>query len=271
MRIAVAGCAGRMGRAVLREVAAERDLELVGGFERPGHPLIGQDLGALIGASPVGRVVEGDAGSVIRRAEVVIDFSTPEATAANAELCAAAGTALVAGTTGLDDRQRARLDDAAKRVPVVWAPNMSQGVNLLLALVARAAEVLGEEFDIEIAEFHHRHKVDAPSGTALALARAAAAARGVDVEQALVTARTGIVGARPAGQIGVAVLRGGDVVGDHSVVFAGPGERIELVHRASDRAIYARGALRAARWLQGRAPGLYSMAEVLGLGALSAR
>lgn len=265
LEVGVIGCAGRMGRAVLRELLQSPDLALAGGIERPGHPAIGQDLGVLAGEEAIGRLATDDLPGLLARARVVIEFSTPAASVAHAEACAAAGVAAVIGTTGLDSAQEAGLARAAASVPIVHAANMSLGVNLLLALTEQVARVLDPGFDIEISEMHHRHKVDAPSGTALALGRAAAAGRGVVFEEAAVRVRDGLTGPRPQGAIGFATLRGGDVVGDHSVVFAGEGERIVLQHLAADRAIYARGAVRAARWLGGRPPGLYGMRDVLGL------
>jgi 4-hydroxy-tetrahydrodipicolinate reductase len=265
MRIGVIGCAGRMGRANLREVLGTPGATLAGGVERPGHPALGQDLGVLAGVDPLGVLATDDVPGLIGAAEAVIEFSTPEATLANAALCAEQGRAHVVGTTGLTPDQERELRRHAGRTAIVWAPNMSLGVNLLLGLVEQVARALDPAFDIEILEMHHRHKVDAPSGTALALGRAAARGRGVELDQVADRARDGITGPREVGGIGFAVLRGGDAVGDHHVVFAGPGERLELAHRAADRGIYSRGAVRAARWAAGRAPGLYGMADVLGL------
>ncbi len=265
VRIGVIGCAGRMGRSNLQEVLATPGAELAGGVERPGSPALGQDLGVLIGQEPLGRLVGDDAEALIAGAQVVLEFSTPEATLANAERCARLGCAHVIGTTGLDAEQARRLRDCAARVPIVWAPNMSVGVNLLLGLVEEVARTLDPAYDVEILEMHHRQKVDAPSGTALALGRAAARGRGVELDEVAVRSRDGITGARAAGAIGFATLRGGDVVGDHRVLFAGPGERIELAHIAADRRIYSRGAIRAALWVAAQPPGLYGMSEVLGL------
>ncbi|HET9195879.1 MAG TPA: 4-hydroxy-tetrahydrodipicolinate reductase [Vicinamibacterales bacterium] len=266
MEIGVLGCAGRMGRAVMAEILASADLRLVGGVEPEGHPALGQDLGALAGAEPLGAPASADAQGLIRRSQMVIEFSAPAATAMHALLAAECGTAHVIGTTGLDAAQAASVRQAASRTPILWAANMSLGVNLLLGLTEQVARALGpDDFDVEIVEIHHRHKVDAPSGTALALGAAVARGRGVELAIVAERGRDGLTGARRAGAIGFAALRGGDAVGDHSVVFAGAGERLELIHRASDRRIYARGALAAARWLHGRAPGLYGMAEVLGL------
>ena len=265
MRIGIVGCAGRMGRANLREVLETAGAELAGGVERPGHAALGQDLGVLAGLDPVGIPATDDLDALLAAADAVIEFSTPEATVATAARAAAKGCAHVVGTTGLDARQAGELARSAEGVPIVWAPNMSQGVNLLLGLVERVAGTLDPAFDIEILEMHHRHKVDAPSGTALALGRAAARGRGVALEDAAVRVRDGITGPRQAGTIGFATLRGGDVVGEHRVIFAGAGERLELTHVATDRRIYARGAVRAALWTAGRPPGLYGMDDVLGI------
>jgi 4-hydroxy-tetrahydrodipicolinate reductase len=266
MEIGVLGCAGRMGRAVMAEILASPDLHLSGGVEPPGHPALGQDLGALAGAEPQGVPASADDRALIRRSQVVIEFSAPAATAAHAQIAADCGTAHVIGTTGLDREQAAGVRQAAGRTPILWAANMSLGVNLLLGLAEQVARALGPaEFDAEIVELHHRHKVDAPSGTALALGAAVARGRGLDLGAVAERGRDGLTGARRPGAIGFAALRGGDAVGDHTVVFAGAGERLELTHRASDRRIYARGALAAARWLHGRPAGLYGMAEVLGL------
>ncbi len=265
MRIGIVGCAGRMGRTLLREVLGTEGAELVGGVERAGHPALGEDLGVLAGEEAAGVAAESDLSALLGRADAVIEFSTPEATLANATLAATAGCAHVIGTTGLTAADSSRLREIAERIPIVWAPNMSQGINLLLGLVEQVARTLDPSFDIEIVEMHHRHKVDAPSGTALALGEAAARGRGRPLEELAVRGRDGITGARRPGTIGFAALRGGDVVGDHSVVMAGEGERLVLSHVATDRRIYARGAVRAALWTRGRAPGLYGMADVLGL------
>ena len=267
MRIGVIGCAGRMGRANLRELLGTPGAELVGGAERPGHAAVGQDLGVLAGLDPIGITAGDDVAALIAASQVVIEFSAPEATLANAARCAELGCAHVIGTTGLGAEQERQLRRHAERVAIVWAPNMSVGVNLLLGLVEQVARTLDPAFDIEIVEMHHRHKVDAPSGTALALGRAAARGRAVELDAVGVRARDGITGARGVGEIGFAVLRGGDVVGDHRVIFAGQGERIELAHIASDRRIYSLGAVRAAMWAGAQPPGLYGMSEVLGLRA----
>jgi 4-hydroxy-tetrahydrodipicolinate reductase len=266
MRIGVLGCAGRMGRAVIGQVLAAEGCTLSGGVDRPEHPALGQDLGTLAGEDPVGMMVSDDAAALIENADVVIEFSAPDATAAHVALAAACGTSHVIGTTGLSEAQEQAIRAAARRTAIMRAANMSLGVNLLLDLTERVARALGPEaFDIEVLEMHHRHKVDAPSGTALALGQAAARGRGVDLTEVADRGRDGLTGARKTGAIGFAALRGGDVVGDHVVIFAGTGERIELAHRATDRRIYAQGAVTAARWLDGRPPGLYGMADVLGL------
>jgi 4-hydroxy-tetrahydrodipicolinate reductase len=268
MEIGVLGCAGRMGRAVMAEVLTSSDCVLVGGIEPSGHPALGQDLGLLAGSGPLGIAATEDSRALIERADVVIEFSTPDASIAHARTAAELGTSHVIGTTGLSEAQEATLGEAARRTAILRAANMSLGVNLLLGLAEQVAGALGPEaFDAEILEMHHKHKVDAPSGTALALGAAVARGRGVSLAEVAERGRDGLTGARRPGAIGFAALRGGDVVGDHSVIFAGAGERLELTHRASERRIYARGALHAARWIHGRPPGLYGMAEVLGLGA----
>lgn len=256
-----------MGQMLVRVVAETDGCVLSGASELSGSPHIGADPGMLAGVGETGVAISGDAAGVFGAVDVVIDFTAPDATATHAALAAEAGCAFVAGTTGLEDSHRAALDVAAKSVPVVWASNMSSGVNLLFAITEQVARALDPDFDIEIVEMHHKHKVDAPSGTALSLGEAAARGRGVDFDSEKVLSREGITGARERGAIGFATLRGGDVVGEHSVVFAGAGERIELTHRATDRGIFARGAVRAAVWTAGQAPGLYSMPDVLGLGA----
>jgi 4-hydroxy-tetrahydrodipicolinate reductase len=266
MRIGVLGCAGRMGRAVIGEVLAAEECTLVGGVDRDDHPALGQDLGMLAGHGPVDLAVSTDAAALIESADVVIEFSAPAATAAHVALAAACGTGHVIGTTGLSAAEEQAVRDAARSAPIMRAANMSLGVNLLLGLTEQVARALGPDvFDIEILEMHHKHKVDAPSGTALALGQAAARGRGANLTEVADHGRDGVTGARKPGAIGFAALRGGDVVGDHVVIFAGAGERIELAHRATDRRIYARGALTAARWLHGRPAGLYGMADVLGL------
>lgn len=266
MRLIVAGAGGRMGRTLVRAMAETEGVALAGALEDSSSPFIGADSGLLAGLGPNGVAVTADAKPLLAQADGLIDFTVPAATIAFAALAAEAGKVHVAGTTGLSPEQEDRIRAAATRAVIVRSGNMSLGVNLLAALVKRVAATLGEEFDIEILEMHHNKKVDAPSGTALLLGRAAAEGRGVDLAERSVRGRDGLTGARRPGDIGFAALRGGTVVGEHSVVFAGPAERVELVHKAEDRMIFARGALRAALWARGRKPGLYSMMDVLGLG-----
>ncbi|MCH7936877.1 MAG: 4-hydroxy-tetrahydrodipicolinate reductase [Proteobacteria bacterium] len=265
MKIGIVGAAGRMGRMLIAEVLGTGGCQLAGGTEQPGSGVLGQDLGVLIGADGQGLAVGDDPRALFKASDAVVDFTQPDATLAHAALAGETGVALIVGTTGLEAAHMEALAQAAAKAVVVQAANMSVGVNLLLGLTEQVASALGEEYDIEIAEMHHRHKVDAPSGTALALGRAAAKGRGVDLNEVSDRGRDGEVGPRKAGDIGFSVIRGGDVAGDHTVVFAGPGERVELTHKAGSREIFARGALRAALWTEGRAPGLYSMRDVLGL------
>ncbi len=266
MRLVVIGAAGRMGRTLVRLVGDNPETVLCGALERPASPALGADAGELAGFARLGIELTDDALPLVVEADGILDFSTPATSVMLAELAAQARIVHVIGTTGFSADERARLKAAGRHATIVASGNMSLGVNLLAALVRQTAAALGEDFDVEIVEMHHRMKVDAPSGTALLLGEAAAAGRGVALEGAAVRGRDGMTGARADGAIGFASLRGGTVVGDHSVVFAGAGERIELAHRAEDRAIYARGALRAALWARGRKPGLYAMADVLGLG-----
>ena len=265
MRVGVIACAGRMGRANLREVLAASGLTLAGGVEQPGHPALGSDLGVLAGGDPIGLAATADAAALIAASDVLIEFSTPAATLEHARLAADAKRAIVVGTTGIEDEHRRELTLLATRIPIVFAANMSIGINLLLGLVEQVASTLDEDWDVEIAEMHHRHKVDAPSGTALALGRAAARGREAKFEQVAVRSREGFTGARKPGTIGFASLRGGDVVGEHDVIFAAAGERLVLRHVATDRTIYAKGAIRAAQWVADKRPGLYGMRDVLGL------
>jgi 4-hydroxy-tetrahydrodipicolinate reductase len=265
MRLVVAGAAGRMGRMLIQAIAESPDAVLAGALERDGSSALGRDAGDLAGLAATGIPVTSDALTLLAQADGVVDFSTPGGSVAVAALAAQARVAHVIGTTGLSDSDRAAIGAAARHAPIVISGNMSLGVNLLAGLVAQAARALGDDWDVEIVETHHRMKVDAPSGTALMLGEAAAQGRGVDLAERAVRGRDGHTGARRTGDIGFASVRGGSVVGDHVVVLAGPHERIELVHRAEDRAIFAQGALRAALWARERKPGLYSMADVLGL------
>ena len=265
MRLVVAGAAGRMGRALIQAIAEMEGVTLAGALERPGSAQLGQDAGIVAGLPALGVPISDDPLPLLAEAEGLLDFTAPASSVALAELAAQARIAHVIGTTGLSAEDEAKLRAAARHAPIVKSGNMSLGVNLLAALVRRAARALGPDFDIEIVEMHHRHKVDAPSGTALLLGRAAAEGRGIDLGQTAVYAREGHTGARPQGAIGFQSLRGGSVVGDHVVILAGEGERLELAHRAESRGLFARGALKAALWARGRKPGLYSMSDVLGL------
>ncbi len=263
--VAVAGAAGRMGRMVVQALLETPGMRISGALTLPDEPWIGQDLGVVTGRPPLGVRVTANPETAFRDAHVVIDFTTPGALDAFLPAVRATENALVSGTTGLEDAQFAALETLAGEVPVLWAPNMSLGANLLKALARQAAACLGPAFDLEILDIHHRHKRDAPSGTALALAHAASAARG-EPDPDVVLRRRGVIGPRGGtGQAGVGVLRGGDVVGEHTVYFFGTGERIELTHRVADRMAFARGAVRAARWLAERTPGLYTMDQVLEL------
>ncbi len=265
MKIGIAGCAGRMGRMLVEAVLETEGATLSGGTEGQGHGAIGEDVAAIGGGKPCGLLVGDDTGALFAVSDVIIDFTSPDATVRHARLAEEHGVALVVGTTGLRPADFEVLNAAARSTPVVQAANMSVGVNLLLGLTQQVASILADAYDIEIVEMHHRHKVDAPSGTALALGRAAADGRGVDLDATAQRVRDGIIGARRQGDIGFATLRGGDVVGEHTVIFAGDGERIELSHKATSRAVFAHGAVRAALWTEGQPPGLYSMRQVLGL------
>ncbi len=267
MKIAVLGCSGRMGRMLVQEILARDGVSLSGVTDRPGAPWIGQDLGGVMELEAArGLTVVEDVSQVVAGAEALIDFTTPDATVVHARLAAKQGCAHVIGTTGFAETHLTDLAVEASRCVQVRAGNMSLGVNLLTALVEKVAAALDDDFDIEVVEMHHNQKVDAPSGTALMFGEAAAKGRGVTLEAAADRGRDGITGARERGHIGFVALRGGDVVGEHEVIFAGPGERVALRHIASDRGIFARGAVKAALWTRGRAPGVYSMMDVLGLG-----
>lgn len=264
LRITVAGASGRMGMTLIRALAESEDLRLAFALERSGHPQLGQDAGALAGLPPMGVPLGDGTRAAIGASDAVLDFTAPAASVALAEAAAQAQTVHVIGTTGYSNDDTARVQAASRSAIIIKSGNMSLGVNLLAALVREAAKAL-PNYDIEILEMHHRMKVDSPSGTALLLGEAAAKGRGMALAQHQLRGRDGNTGARPDGAIGFASLRGGTVVGDHLVTLAGPFERIELTHRAEDRMIFARGALAAARWGQGKKPGLYSMADVLGL------
>jgi 4-hydroxy-tetrahydrodipicolinate reductase len=265
MRLVVAGAAGRMGRMLVRAIHETPGVTLHGALERSGSIALGQDAGLLAGVGDMRVAITEDALEAVAQADGILDFTTPPATVELAALAAQARIVHVAGTTGLSTADLAKLDAAARHAVVIRSGNMSLGVNLLAGLVKRVAKALGEEYDIEIVEMHHRMKVDAPSGTALMLGEAAAAGRGIDLARNSARARDEETGPRKPGDIGFASLRGGTVVGDHEVIFAGPGERLCLSHKAEDRGIFARGAVRAALWGRGRKPGHYGMADVLGL------
>jgi 4-hydroxy-tetrahydrodipicolinate reductase len=265
MRVIVAGAGGRMGRTLIKAIAAHKDLALAGALEGAGSPLLGQDAGVLASIGENGIKLTSDAAAVIGNADAIIDFTVPAATVAFAALAAKAGKVHVIGTTGLGTADEGKIKEAASKAVIVKSGNMSLGVNLLAALTKRVAKTLDQTFDIEILEMHHNQKVDAPSGTALLLGRAAADGRGISLDDHKVMSRKGHTGARKPGDIGFATLRGGSVVGEHSVIFAGPAERLELSHKAEDRMIFARGALHAALWARGQKPGFYSMMDVLGL------
>jgi 4-hydroxy-tetrahydrodipicolinate reductase len=265
LRIGISGCAGRMGRMLIAEVAATPGCTLSGGVDSPASQELGKDIGELAGIGAVGLTAGSDVAALLASSDVVIEFSIPEATLAHVALAAQASRPLVIGTTGLDEKAHQALAAAAKSAPLLWAPNMSLGVNWLLALVEQTAQRLGDDYDIEVLEMHHRHKVDAPSGTALALAKAAADGRKIDLSAKSQRTRDGITGARKRGDIGFATLRGGDNAGEHRVIFAADGEMIELTHRATSRRVFARGAVAAAQFLAPQKPGLYSMKDVLGI------
>jgi 4-hydroxy-tetrahydrodipicolinate reductase len=264
-RMGVVGCAGRMGKILVAEIAASENCVVAGGSDTRGSGHVNHDIGEVAGIGRIGIPVGDQVEKLMRNSDVVIEFSSPAATAEHAGIAAGIGTPMVIGTTGLSEEEGASVRKASFQIPIVWAPNMSLGINLLLEIVEEVARRLGADWDIEILEMHHRGKVDAPSGTALALGRAAAKARGVAFDAVAKRTRDGISGPRRPGEIGFAALRGGDAVGDHHVIFAAPGERLELGHRATSRAIYAKGAVRAARWVVGRPAGLYGLKEVLGL------
>lgn len=264
LNIAIAGSSGRMGRALLEAVAQMPDMRLHAALERAGSPYLGKDAGELIG-SPNGVLIREDAAAALHGCDVLIDFTRPGATLQHMELCRAQGVKMVVGTTGFTPEEKEHIFAASRDCGIVFAPNMSVGVNLLFKLLDTAARVLNEGYDIEVLEAHHRHKVDAPSGTALRLGEVVAEALGRDLAECAVYGREGVTGERSPSTIGFATVRGGDIVGDHTVLFAGIGERVEITHKASSRATFALGALRAARFLAGRETGLYDMQDVLGL------
>lgn len=263
--IVVTGASGRMGQMLVKGITAHPAAKLVGCIERPGHGWIGRDIGECMGGAALGVLVSADPLEAFARAQAVIDFTAPAATVEFAALAAQARAVHVVGTTGLEPAHHAKLDAAARHAVIIQAGNMSLGVNLLTRLTQKVAAALDADWDIEIIEAHHRMKVDAPSGTALMLGQAAAAGRGVSLDEAKVSGRDGITGARANGSIGFSAIRGGDIVGEHDVLFAADGERIILRHIATDRSIFMRGALKAALWGQTQKPGRYDMMDVLGI------
>lgn len=264
LKVVIAGCSGRMGHALLDSVFSDADLVLHGALDRTGNPQLGHDAGEQFGKLS-GVKLTDDIDAALNGADVLVDFTRPEASMVYLEACRKARVALVIGTTGFAATEKQAIDAASKDIPIVFAPNMSVGVTLLINLVEQAAKVLSDGYDIEVVEMHHRHKVDAPSGTALRLGEAAAKGIGQDLADCAIYAREGVTGEREAGKIGFATLRGGDVVGDHTVVFAGTGERVEITHKASSRATFAVGALRAAKFLADKQAGLFDMQDVLSL------
>jgi 4-hydroxy-tetrahydrodipicolinate reductase len=254
-----------MGRTLIDACGRADDAELGAATERPGHDLLGSDAGMVAGVGETGVVIADDIASVIDRFDVLIDFTAPEVSLAHLELCRANGKRMVIGTTGFSDEQKQQIEAASKDIAVVLAPNMSVGVNLCLKLLETAARVLGDSVDIEVIEAHHRHKVDAPSGTALRMGEVVADALGRDLKECAVYGREGITGARDRGTIGFETIRAGDIVGEHTVMFAAEGERVEITHKASSRMTFASGAVRAAAWVSGKETGLYDMQDVLGL------
>jgi 4-hydroxy-tetrahydrodipicolinate reductase len=265
LKVVIAGCTGRMGHALLESVFADAELVLYGALDRAGdNPSLGHDAGEKFG-KVTGIKVTADIDAALKGADFLVDFTRPEASMQYLHACQKANVAMVIGTTGFSVEQKAAIEAASNNIPIVFAPNMSVGVTLLINLVEQAAKVLSEAYDIEVVEMHHRHKVDAPSGTALRLGEAAAYGLGQDLKDCAIYARVGVTGEREAGKIGFATLRGGDVVGDHTVVFAGVGERVELTHKASSRATFAVGALRAAKFLANKKSGLFDMQDVLSL------
>ena len=262
--IAIAGASGRMGQMLIEAVRAADDCVFSGALDIAASPAIGQDAGAFAGQS-TGVLISADIAQGLKNSRVLIDFTRPEGTMALLAVCRAQGVAMVIGTTGFTDSQKAEISEAAKHIPIMMAPNMSVGVNVTFKLLEMAAKALATGYDIEIIEAHHRHKVDAPSGTALKMGEVIANALGRDLKDCAVYAREGVTGERDPSSIGFATIRGGDIVGDHTVLFAGTGERIEITHKSSSRSTYAQGSLRAARFLAGQQAGLFDMFDVLGL------
>lgn len=265
VKVVVAGAGGRMGGRLVGLICESAVLQLVGAIERTGHPTIGEDAGEVAGCGRLEVPVTDDLAALADRAEVLIDFTSPEATLNNLRVMADRRKAMVIGTTGLSGEQLSELQTRARLIPCVFSPNMSVGVNVILKVIADMARILGEDYDIEVLEAHHRLKKDAPSGTAIKIAEVLAKATGKNLDAVAAYGRKGLIGERRRGEIGMQVIRAGDIVGDHTVLFGGMGERIEVTHRAQSRDTFARGALRAARWIVKQPPGIYDMQDVLGL------
>jgi 4-hydroxy-tetrahydrodipicolinate reductase len=264
IRFAIAGASGRMGRTLTEAILAAPEAKLAGALDIPGSAFLGKDAGELVG-SPCGVAISDDIETTLSKVDCLIDFTRPEGTMKHLEVCRKRGVHMVIGTTGMNTEQKLTIQDASRDIPIVFAPNMAVGVNLVFKLLDTAARILNDGYDVEIVEAHHRHKVDAPSGTALRMGEVVAAALGRDLAECAVYGREGVTGERPAPQIGFATVRGGDIVGDHTVMFIGTGERVEITHKASSRMHFAQGALRAARFLHGKPRGLFDMQDVLGL------
>lgn len=268
VRIAIAGAAGRMGRNLVKASHHHQEALVAAGSERPESSLVGVDIGELCGEGKLDVVLTDDLAKEVGNFDVIIDFTSPASTLANLELCKQHGKSIVIGTTGFTDEERAIIDEAAKQIPIVMAPNYSVGVNLVFKLLEKAAKVMGDYCDVEIVEAHHRHKVDAPSGTAIGMGEAIAGAMGNKLNDVAVYAREGITGERSKDEIGFATIRAGDIVGEHTALFADIGERVEITHKATDRMTFANGAVKAAVWLHAKPSGFYTMTDVLGLNDL---
>ena len=265
VKIIVAGAAGRMGIRIINIINETEGVTLAGAFEHPENPMVGQDAGMVAGMGEKGIKISGSLDKIIDSGDVIIDFTVPAATMSNVQKAASAGKAVVIGTTGIAEDEQKKISEAAKNIPLVMAPNMSVGVNVMFKIAAEMARILGSDYDIEIVEAHHRLKKDAPSGTAIGLAKKLAEATERDLEKTAVYSRHGIIGQRTDEEIGIQTVRAGDITGDHTVLFGGIGERLELTHRAHNRDNFAKGAVRAAKWIAGKGSGLYDMQDVLGL------
>jgi 4-hydroxy-tetrahydrodipicolinate reductase len=265
IKVAIAGIAGRMGRSIASLLSGEEDIKIVGATERQGHTVVGKDIGVVLGSGELNVFVSDRIEEAASSADVIVDFTTPASTLTNARYASRSGKAMVIGTTGFSDEEIKEIEELAKNFACVISPNMSVGVNVMFDIVGRVARLLGEDFDVEILEIHHRHKVDSPSGTALKLGQVLAEALGREFRDVVRLQRSGNIGRRGKEEIGIQSIRGGDVIGEHTVLFLGSGERIEITHKASSRENFSRGAIRALRWVVGKPPGIYSMKDVLGL------